>query len=254
MPAPRIGTSGYVYPHWRGRFYPAGLPARAWFEFYAERFDTVELNTTFYRLPTEKGVKGWAEQAPRGFLFAVKGSRYLTHLKRLKDPGQGLERFFEALAPLRRRVGPVLWQLPPQMKPDLGRLDAFLQALPRGFEHVVEPRDEAWYGEALYALLEDRGASLCLHDLVEIEAPFPPPGSIYYRRFHGARGKYGGRYGPSRLAPTAREIERLASRGVPCFAYFNNDRDADALADAWALRRLVGASPARGSSATPALV
>lgn len=254
MSAPRIGTSGYVYPHWRGRFYPADLPARAWLEYYAARFDTVELNTTFYRLPSEKAARGWADGAPPGFLFAVKGSRYLTHLKRLKDSGQGLERFFGALAPLRGKVGPVLWQLPPQMKPDLGRLDAFLQALPRGFAHVVEPRGEGWYGEGLYRLLEERGAALCLHDLLAVPTPWPPPGPLYYRRFHGAHRKYGGRYGPERLEPAAREIEALAARGVPCFAYFNNDAEADAVADALALRRRVRVPAERGSSATPGLV
>jgi uncharacterized protein YecE (DUF72 family) len=243
-----VGTSGYVYPHWRSRFYPQGLPAREWLAFYARFFDTVELNNTFYRLPSEKAARGWADASPEGFLFSVKGSRYLTHIKRLKDTEQGLRRFFEALAPLASRVGPVLWQLPPQMKPDLPRLRDFLQALPRRshFLPVVEARHPDWYGDALYRLLEDEGASLCLQDLVEVPSlPWPPPGRVYYRRFHGVGTRYSGRYGRAALVPRADEMSALAQAGVPCFAYFNNDAEGHAISDARDLVRLLG-DPARG--------
>ncbi|MBI5545318.1 MAG: DUF72 domain-containing protein [Deltaproteobacteria bacterium] len=238
-PRVRIGTSGYVYPHWRGRFYPEDLPGRAWLAWYAERFDTVELNNTFYRLPTEKAARGWAAQVPRSFLFAVKGSRFLTHVKRLKDTGEGIRRFFEAIAPLAGKVGPVLWQLPPTMKPDPPRLKAFLDALPGGFQPVVELRNPDWYCDAVFEVLEEAGASLCLHDLVEASAPFPPPGRLYYRRFHGAGSPYAGRYGPRTLTRFALEMERLAESGRPCFAYFNNDAQAHAVLDALDLRALL---------------
>lgn len=245
MTPARVGTSGFVYPHWRGRFYPEGLPAKRWLGYYAERFDTVELNATFYRLPTPKSVEGWAAGVPEGFVYAVKGSRFITHIKRLRDAEPGLDRFFGALGPLSGRMGPVLWQLPPQLKPDPGLLGAFLALLPKDFEHVVELRNAEWYADPVYRVIEDAGASLCLHDLVDVEPPRPAPGRISYRRFHGAGGRYGGRYGARRLEPHAREIERLAARGVPCFAYFNNDRDADAVHDARTLLRRLG-GPALG--------
>ncbi|MGC4117791.1 MAG: DUF72 domain-containing protein [Myxococcales bacterium] len=259
----RVGTSGYVYPHWKGRFYPDGLPARQWLPYYAQAFDTVELNNTFYRLPSEKAARGWAAAAPEGFLFAVKGSRFLTHIKRLKDTEQGLQRFFESLAPLAGRIGPVLWQLPPQMKADLARLRDFLQALPRfgRFEHVVEPRSAGWYTDAFYRLLADEGASLCLHDLPMKDAPAPPtppPGRIYYRRFHGLAARYSGRYGRAALSPVADQMLSLARSGVPCFAYFNNDASAHAVADARDLLWLLSERAARrattpGSHPAPAV-
>lgn len=238
-PSLRIGTSGFVYPHWRGALYPPKLAEREWLPFYARHFDTVELNTTFYRLPTERAANGWAAGAPSGFLFAIKGSRYLTHVKRLRDTARGVGRFFDALKPLAGKVGPILWQLPPQMKPDIARLAAFLQALPAGFERVVELRNPDWYSEAVFQTLDDHGASLCLHDLLDAEAPFPPPGRLYYRRFHGALGAYSGPYGAERLAPVAAEIVGRLEAGVPCFAYFNNDASADAVFDALDLVRQV---------------
>jgi len=234
----RVGTSGYVYPHWKGLFYPASLPAKDQFAFYARHFDTLELNTTFYRLPTEATVRRWAAQAPPGFLFAVKGSRYLTHVKRLRDPEEGLLRFFDALDPLADRIGPVLWQLPPQMGNDLPRLVGFLERLPVGFQHVLEFRHPGWYSPEVFAALEEHSVSLCLHDLLDVAPPFPPPGPIYYRRFHGVDGARP--YGERRLRRPAAEVRRLAEVGRPCFAYFNNDAHGFALADAFQFRELLG--------------
>jgi uncharacterized protein YecE (DUF72 family) len=146
-----------MYRHWRGLLYPEGLPQRRWLERYVELFDTVEMNATFYRLPSKETVERWRDLVPRGFVFAVKGSRYLTHLKRLLDPGQGLARFYEPVARFGPKLGPVLWQLPPHMKPDLGRLDAFLARLPAG-RHAVEFRDPGWYTEETCAVLDRHGA------------------------------------------------------------------------------------------------
>jgi uncharacterized protein YecE (DUF72 family) len=229
-------------------FYPPGLPQKAELGYYAERFGTVELNNTFYRLPTQAAVAGWAARVPPGFLFAVKGSRYLTHIKRLKDTGVGISRFFEAIRPLGEHRGPVLWQLPPQMKPDVGRLSAFLEALPPGSDAVVELRNEDWYRDEVFEALEQHGASLCLHDLVDAQAPFPPPGPLYYRRFHGTMGAYGGRYGRAGLRGAVAEVAAMARAGRPCFAYFNNDVGGAAIVDAATLlamlEELLGPSPA----------
>ncbi|MGI5863483.1 MAG: DUF72 domain-containing protein [Myxococcales bacterium] len=234
-----VGTSGYVYPDWRGVFYPPGLLHKEELAYYASRFRTVELNNTFYRLPSQAAVRGWAERVPPGFVFSVKGSRYLTHLKRFKETGQGIARFFEAIAALGGHLGPVLWQLPPQMKKDPARLAAFLEALPAGHDYAVELRNPDWYCEEVFDLLDRHSASLCLHDMIDAPAPLPPPGPIYYRRFHGLHGSYGGRYGRRALMRPAAEIATLAAAGRPCFAYFNNDRNADAVFDAATLEALL---------------
>jgi uncharacterized protein YecE (DUF72 family) len=233
-----LGTSGYVYAHWRSIFYPQGLPAHDWLTHYARVFRTVELNATFYRLPTAKTVDGWRKTTPRGFLFAAKGSRYLTHMERLKDPGPGVDRYFELLLRLGRKLSVVLWQLPPQMdRADPGRLDRFLERLPgRGPRHAVEFRSAAWYTEEVCRVLDAHGAAFCEHDLV---AARPPrlTGGFRYLRFHGATGKYAGRYGKRALRPVARDLLR---RPLDAYVYFNNDRSGHALQDALDLGGLLG--------------
>jgi uncharacterized protein YecE (DUF72 family) len=225
--AVHVGTSGFVYRHWRGIFYPEDLPARQWLARFAAEFRTCELNTTFYRLPTPEAVDGWRKGTPSSFVFAVKGSRYLTHVKRLKEPAEGLRRFFEVVGRLRGKLGPVLWQLPPQMRPDVARLEAFLRALPRGVAHAVEFRSDAWYTPEVADLLDAHGAALCEHDLVGA-APPRWTGGFRYLRFHGATGKYQGRYGAEGLSPFARSL----AGGPDAWVYFNNDVGGHALSDA----------------------
>ena len=234
----RVGTSGYMYRHWRGVLYPRGLPQRQWLPRYATLFDTVELNATFYRLPTPGSVERWREATPPGFTFAVKGSRYLTHLRRLLDTGRGLRRFYAPVSRFGRKLGPVLWQLPPQMKPDLERLDAFLARLPRG-RHAVEFRDAAWYSEETCAVLDRHGAAFCEHDLVAQDPP-RPTGGFRYVRFHGKTGRYSGRYGAAALRPYAAGFLASAARGEDVFVYFNNDLGGHAVRDALELLALVG--------------
>lgn len=234
----RIGTSGYVYRHWRGVLYPEGLSQRAWLDRYAALFDTVEVNATFYRLPTPEAVERWRETVPRGFTFAVKGSRYLTHMKRLLDADEGLRRFFLPLARFGAKLGPALWQLPPHVKPDPERLDRFLSHLPAG-RHAFEFRDPAWYGEETCAVLDRHRAAFCEHDLVD-RAPPRLTGGFRYVRFHGTTGKYAGRYGAEALAPHARDYLDSAARGEDVFVYFNNDLGGHAVRDALDLLALVG--------------
>ena len=237
-----VGTSGWDYPHWRGVFYPPGLPRSAWLSYYAGVLPTVELNATFYRLPVAGATERWRAAVPDDFVFAAKGSRYLTHLKRLLDTGPGVARFFARIRPLGEKLGPVLWQLPPQQRPDLPRLDAFLAALPGDLRHVVEFRSAAWYRDDVAALLARRGAAFCEHDLVD--RPIPgPTGGFRYLRFHGSGARYGGRYGRVRLRRVAADL--LTAR-LPSFVYFNNDRDGHAARDALALEALL-----HGPSAGP---
>ncbi len=233
-----LGTSGYAYNHWRHVFYPDGLPTKRWLDHYARIFSTVELNTTFYRLPSVSAVDGWREGTPRGFRFAAKGSRYLTHMKRLLDSGPGIDRYFELVLRLGHKLSVVLWQLPPQMaKADPDRLAKFLDRLPRkSLRNAVEFRSGAWYTEEVCAVLESFGAAFCEHDLV----PLRPPrvtGGFRYLRFHGATGKYRGRYGKRALRPFARD---LLSFPGDAYVYFNNDILGHAIHDALDLSELLG--------------
>jgi uncharacterized protein YecE (DUF72 family) len=237
--AVRIGTSGWEYRHWRGRFYPTGLPQDRRLEFYAERFDTVELNNSFYRLPEADTFAAWARRVPNGFAFAVKASRYLTHMKRLRDPEEPLERLWTRARRLGDRLGPMLYQLPPRWRPNFDRLDAFLRAVPSGERQAVEVRDRRWYRPALYASLEHANVALCLHDMPGSATAPRRVGPFVYLRFHGAGQRYSGSYTPQRLAAWADRIAAWASASSPVWVYFNNDVGGRAVVDAERLRDLV---------------
>jgi uncharacterized protein YecE (DUF72 family) len=222
MGTARVGCSGWQYKHWRGDFYPAGLPVSRWFEHYARTFDTVEINNSFYRLPERETFSVWRQRAPARFLFAVKASRYLTHMKNLKDPEQPLDRLFTRVRALGPRLGPVLYQLPPGWKLDLARLEHFLHALPGRERHVLEFREPTWYADPVLRMLEDRGVALCLHDMPGSATGRCTVGPFVYVRFHGASGKYGGSYSDDRLDGWAGWLHEQRRRGLDVFAYFNN--------------------------------
>ena len=241
LPRARVGCSGWQYRHWRGDFYPQALPVSRWFAYYAGRFDTVEINNTFYRLPQEPAFERWAVQAPRGFLYAVKASRFLTHMKKLKDPEEPLARLFERMRPLRRHLGPVLYQLPPGWKLDRARLEHFLQVLPRGTKHVLEFREPSWYTDDVSSLLERYGVARCLHDMRGSATGQERVGPFVYVRFHGPQGTYHGGYPAARLERWASWIDEQRRGGAEVFAYFNNDVGGHAPRDASTLRDLLEA-------------
>ncbi|HXE80149.1 MAG TPA: DUF72 domain-containing protein [Vicinamibacterales bacterium] len=230
-PLLRIGCSGWQYRHWRGSFYPADLPVANWLARYARTFDTVELNNSFYRLPSAAAFRRWRDQTPPGFLFAVKASRYLTHMKKLKDPGEPLARFFEAAGELGPKLGPVLYQLSPRWAANIERLRAFVAALPRGVSHVMEFRDPSWYAPEILNVLERAGVALCLHDMTGSATVRRRVGPFAYVRFHGTTRR-GGRYDDAALESWAEWMESELRRGAPVFAYFNNDVGGHAPRDA----------------------
>ena len=234
----RIGCSGWQYKHWKGDFYPAGLREAAWLDWYARSFDTVELNNSFYRLPEKHTFQGWHERSPPGFLFAVKASRYLTHLKKLKDPAEPLRRFFERAEGLGSKLGPVLYQLPPRWPADADRLRAFVRCLPKQHRHAIEFRDPTWYAARVLEVLESHGVALCLHDMHGSATWRQRLGPFVYVRFHGTT-KYGGRYGDDDLGGWAEWIRAEHHAGRDVFAYFNNDVGGHAPRDAMRLRELV---------------
>lgn len=236
----RVGCSGWNYAHWREHVYPKGAPARRWLAYYAELFDTVEVNTTFYRLPRRESVAAWVAETPPEFLFAVKASRYLTHMKRLTDLGRGVERFYERIDPLVRspKLGPVLWQLPENFHRNDERLVSALASLPPG-RHCFEFRHPSWFGEEVYALLREHGAALVIGD--HPERPFQThqlTADWTFIRFHyGSRGR-GGNYSERELDEWAARIQGWRE-SAHVYAYFNNDWNAYALRNALLLRRII---------------
>lgn len=235
----RIGTSGWIYKHWKGLFYPQRLPQRAWLDFYAQHFDTVEINCTFYRLPTRETFESWRDRAAPGFCYAVKGSRFITHLRRLREPAEHVRLFAERLAGLGDRAGPVLWQLPPDFRRDDGLLAAFLEALPRQWRHTVEFRHESWLCEPVFGLLERHGVALCIPDHPTLPNATRLTADWAYFRFHAGRGE-GGDYTESQLDDWAQRIRGFLAAGADVWAYFNNDAHGFAIKNANQLRERLG--------------
>jgi uncharacterized protein YecE (DUF72 family) len=240
--AVHLGCSGWNYASWKHEFY-GGLPARLWLEHYAQHFDTVEVNSTFYRLPRREVVADWERIAPEGFVFAIKASRYLTHIKRLSELGAGLDRFYERLEPLlgSPKMGPVLWQLPPTFKRDDERLASALARLDRTRErHCFEFRHPSWFADDVYALLREHGAALVIGDRPEVHA-FQTQvltADWTFVRFHyGSRGRRGN-YSETELREWAERI-RDWRRSVEVFAYFNNDWEVFAVRNALRLQEML---------------
>jgi len=233
----RIGTSGYQYAHWKARFYPVDLPKKEWLAFYATHFDTVEINATFYRLPASGTFDRWSQVAPTDFVYALKFSRYGSHMKHLKDPEETIGRFLEVGERLGVSLGPILVQLPPHWRVDAPRLRAFLGAAPRRHRWAFEFRDPTWLCDDVFEVLRDHGAALCIHDLLP-DHPVASTADWVYIRFHGHVP--GGRYGAHLLMLAVRVIERFLGEGRDVYAYFNNDRQGYAVLDALELGRLLG--------------
>jgi uncharacterized protein YecE (DUF72 family) len=233
----RVGTSGYQYPHWRGCFYPQDLPQKDWFEFYASRFDTVEINNTFYQLPSARIFDEWFRRAPAQFCYAVKLNRYITHLKRLKNTRAPLGKFVRRAKRLGDHLGPILVQLPPHWGANQERLGAFFKAASPDHRWCVEFRDRSWLTPSIYELLRQHDAALCLHDMIA-DHPQVLTATWTYLRFHGDR--YHGTYSPQKLSAVARWIRDCAAGGRDVYVYFNNDAEGYAVRNAADLRRYAG--------------
>jgi uncharacterized protein YecE (DUF72 family) len=239
----RVGCSGWNYDVWRGRLYPEGLPKSRWLSRYAECFDTVEVNSTFYRLASRDAVERWIEQTPDGFVFALKASRYMTHMKRLRDLGQGIRRYYERIQPLvdAGRLGPVVWQLPERFERDDELLAEALAQLPEG-RHCFEFRHPSWFTAEVYELLRRQRVALVIGD--HPERPFQAheltADWTLARLHYGRRGRRG-KYSERELDVWARRVAAWRSR-VEVFVYFNNDWEGFAVDNALSLkRRLSGA-------------
>ena len=221
-----MGTSGWHYAHWRGPFYPEDLRPEEMLGFYAERFRTVEINSSFYRPPSRKTFRMWREQTPKQFTFAVKASRYITHMKRLKEPKAALGKFFRQTEGLGEKLGPILFQLPPRWRRNAGRLENFLEMLPSGRRYAFEFRDPTWFDEEIYALLRRHGAAFCAYDLAGRQSPLELTADFAYLRLHGPSAqKYAGRYARAQLWRWAKLCEGwLDGEARQVFVYFDNDQ------------------------------
>lgn len=251
MGAPRIGCSGWTYKDWKGPFYPAKTPDRLLLEHYATHFDTAEINASFYRVPSEATVAGWARRPPEGFLFAWKVSRFITHNKKLSDCADSVALVFGRMAPLADRMGPALVQLPPRLHRDDERLARFLDLLPKDRRCTVEFRHPSWYEAAVFRILADHDAALCISDHHAAPSPWEATASWAYVRGHGPGGRYHGRYPPSDLAGWSERLDAWRRRGLDLFAYFDNDIKSAAPFDAERLLALMGVTAYEACAGQP---
>lgn len=230
-----VGTSGFMYDHWGdGVFYPEKLPKREWLEFYTEHFDTVELNVAFYRLPSEDAFRSWYKRTPKGFTFALKGSRFITHIKRLKDCREPLKLYFKRARILKEKLSVVLWQLPPRFRKDIPRLRDFVRVLRtyKSTRHAFELRDASWFDAEVYEVLRQADMALCMADWPRYGLRIPDTASFIYLRRHGPEGgrPYTGCYPKADLQKDARTLKKWLSSGKDVYIYFNNDERG------WAVR------------------
>lgn len=238
MPRLYCGTSGWNYKHWREVFYPKGLPQRLWLSFYSQRFDTVEINFSFYRLPEESTFEKWYAEVPAGFIFAVKASRYLTHVRKLQDPEEPLQRLISRSQILREKHGPILYQFPPNWQIDLPRLENFLQMLPPDYRHVFEFRNNTWQTNTVWDMLSHYDAAYCIMDSPALPQHLVTTTDFTYIRMHGGEGS-GGYYSRDYLETWSERVRDMLSRG-DVYIYFNNDWECNAVQNAKTLKVLLG--------------
>jgi uncharacterized protein YecE (DUF72 family) len=230
-----IGTSGWHYDDWIGFFYPEGMVARDYLKHYTKTFKTVEINNTFYQLPQKSTVKDWGDIVPKEFSFAPKASRYITHMKKLKDPEQSTKKFFDSLTPIKKNTGPILFQLPPRFKYNHERLEQFLESLPNDHRYAFEFRDEDWFNDKSVELLKKYNAAFCIYYIGDRESPKELTADFSYIRYHGPDGLGQGYYSEDNLKKFADEINTFVEQGCEIYAYFNNDNGGNAPQNAQSL-------------------
>lgn len=234
-----IGTSGWHYEHWRETFYPVGTGSDEMLPYYADRLGSVEINNSFYNLPAEKTFEKWRETVPEGFVFAVKASRYITHMKKLKDPEEPVRNLLGRAAILGSGLGPVLFQLPPRWQCNPDRLGDFLARLPPGHRYAFEFRDNSWFGREVYCILGEANAAFCIYDLAGSQSPRMTTADFVYIRLHGPGDAYEGSYDTPTLSSWAGAIASWAGQGLDVYCYFDNDQEGFAVRNALELQEMV---------------
>lgn len=235
-----IGTSGWKYKHWKGTFYPEGLKDKEEFDYYVQRFNTVEINNSFYRLPTAATFAGWMNKAPASFVYAVKASRYITHLKKLKVDKDSLDLFFSRAAHLEKKEGPILFQLPPRWRLNLERFRSFLAALPKGHRYVFEFRETGWYNQEVYDEMKKYNCAFCIYELAGHQSPLTVTANFVYIRLHGPGAhKYQGSYSKTQLNTWAKRCSKWMEEGKDVYIYFDNDEQGYAAFNAFTLGEML---------------
>ena len=235
----RIGTSGYHYPHWVGPFYPPGTSAAHMLEYYVRHFDTLEINNSFYKLPSIEAFEHWRDSSPKNFVFAVKASRFITHNKKLKDPENAVDNFLPRAEHLDKKLGPILFQLPPHWHVNVERLQGLLEILPRQHRYAFEFRELSWLTPEVNRTLARFNAAFCIYELAGYETPLEVTADFAYVRLHGPDGQYQGNYTPARLRRWAKWIEQQAKKMKAIYVYFDNDQAGYAVKNALSLRKMV---------------
>ncbi len=234
-----IGTSGWNYPHWKGPFYPEKCPAKAYFGIYKSVFNTVEVNNSFYRLPEEGTIDQWTAQADQHFLFSVKASRYITHMKKLKDPREPVKTFLDRVSRFGKTLGPILFQLPPHFHCNTERLECFLSLLDKKYRYTFEFRDPSWLCREVYRVLENFNAAVCVYELSGEVSPREVTADFVYIRLHGPGKAYEGKYDKQTLSGWAGAISTWTAKGLDVFCYFDNDQEGFAPANAQELLHML---------------
>ncbi len=234
-----IGTSGWNYDHWIGEYYPDAIDKKKMLETYIKEFQTVEVNNTFYQLPDKKKITTWLETVPDNFIFSVKASRYITHMKKLKDPEESTGKFFKGIKEFGEKIGPVLFQLPGHWNANEERLKNFLKALPDGYRYAFEFRDQSWLNDDIYEILSEQGAAFCIYHFEDVFTAREITADFVYVRLHGPNGAYKGKYEKKMLKDLAGDFRKWADDGKDVFCYFDNDENGYAAQNAAELQELL---------------
>jgi uncharacterized protein YecE (DUF72 family) len=235
----KIGTSGWSYRHWKELFYPAELSSKNWLKFYSRHFDTIEINSSFYRLPKRETFENWAKITPDKFLFSVKASRFITHIKRLKNCEEPLKNFFTRVLELGEKLGPILFQLPPNLKKDSSRLNDFLKILPAGYRYVFEFRNDSWFDDQTFDALRENNCALCIASSPIFPYVEKLTADFTFIRMHGGTILYGSKYNKDELEDWAKKIKSWLKDNIDCYIYFNNDAFAHAVENAGELKLIL---------------
>lgn len=234
-----VGTSGWNYRHWKGNFYPEHLKQKEWLKFYSQRLDTVEINNSFYRLPDTNTFASWARNTPEKFIFSVKGSRYITHMKKLNDPEQSIKKLFTRIKYLKEKLGPILFQLPPHWKFNKERLEKFLKALPKDYRYTFEFREKSWWNHEALELLVEYNAAFCIYELAGTITPKEITADFVYIRLHGPGDKYQGDYSKNELTGWAEAISSWQRKNKDIYVYFDNDDSGYSIKNAQELQNML---------------
>ena len=240
-----IGTSGWHYKHWLGAFYPANFAEKNYLKYYSEHFCTVEVNNSFYHLPQENTIIQWKDTVPEDFVFAVKASRFITHMKKLIDPEKSIALFFERIKSFDNKLGPILFQLPPRFGFNQERLKAFLRSLPEGYKYVLEFRDPSWFNSQAYDLMKEYNVAFCIYKLGNFQSPEEITSDFIYVRYHGSVALGAGLYNKEEISRFANDIRGYLKQGKEVFAYFNNDQAGFAVQNAIELKQILNNSDSK---------